>query len=162
MKFSLLMLMLFTIACSQNPYKSNREQIMEFTSLAKEIVNDAKENVGPEVISKKTDQLLTMAKPILINFKKKNPICSELLDTVLIKEKEMKTLSLKQIEEQYHDGSALPQAADHCYNAKELVVHPATVSILTKLMITKIGNEKESREQIVDELEELVDHMHLL
>jgi len=73
-----------------------------------------------------------------------------------MKADEMQTISLPQIERDYHDGEALPKSADHCYNAKELVVHPATVVILAKKKISS-----KTREQMLAEIDEVIAHLDL-
>ena len=68
----------------------------------------------------------------------------------------MQSLSLAEIESKWHEGEALPEDADTvCMEAKELVVHPSTVVILSKDNFTSAKN----KEQMSDELNEVIEHM---
>ena len=131
--------------------------IQEFEVLAKQIISMAKENKPAELVRKKTVELIDKATPILTEYQRQSPNCQEFLSIVINKKSEMMNLKLSEIEKLYHDGDALPEANDECYNAKELLVHPATVYIITNNKYNQSG-----REQIVEELEELLAHSDIL
>jgi hypothetical protein len=59
------------------------------------------------------------------------------------------------MEEDYHGGAALPKSKDFCFESKELLVHPATVYLLSKNSKLPAGQIKE---QMTAELEELQEH----
>jgi hypothetical protein len=106
-------------------------------------------------LRKKSSSLINLARPILNKLISENKVCSQFLKQTLSDIKKMKKLSLDKIEELYHDGEALPEMEDEtCILGKELVVHPAIVYILTKKKL----NSK-SREQINEELEEVLSHL---
>lgn len=157
MKYLLILTMLASLGCASNK-KSVDADINNYRELAEKIVSYAKtKNPNHKVLRKDADKLISLAMPILDKFAKINPQCKSYLKTVKKKTPGMKRLSLEQIEHKFHEGHALPKAADRCSNAKELVVHPATVYIIGKKKVNTEG-----KEQVVDELDEVLAHLDLL
>ena len=76
---------------------------------------------------------------------------------MLKNENEMKNLAPSKIETDYHEGEALPKFADHCHDIKEILVHPATV-----ISLAKHRGLKDSKEQMYDEMEEVLSHLDAL
>ena len=153
MKF--LVLSLLFMGCSQVTTSNNKTLISDYKSNANELVQLNKANGSKEKINKMSLQLTAQAKPIMTQYKQKHPECSELIDFVIGSASKMTKLSLKEIETQFHAGEALPKSPDDCYDIKELIVHPATVTILT----SKKSLTKEMRTQINDEIEEVLAHI---
>ncbi len=139
------------VSCSSTQTTENT--MGSYKEEAKEIISLAKNNGDKAVIRRKALNLMDTAKVLITEFKNKNPKCSNLLDFMINSSQKMTTLSLEQIEHDFHDGGALPKAPEICFEPKELLVHPATVVILTNIKF-----DKEGKEQIVDELEEVIAH----
>jgi hypothetical protein len=68
---------------------------------------------------------------LLESFALKYPDCHALIKKVISEREAMLEMELVDIERLYHEGEALPEAKLLCYNPKELIVHPATVYLLT-------------------------------
>lgn len=107
-------------------------------------------------ITKLSQSLIDQAVPLLNDFSKKKPECKPVLDFIIKNAGPMQNISLSKIERDFHDGEALPKSEDHCYNAKELIVHPATVVILAKKPLNK-----KSREKMLAEIDEVLAHLDL-
>jgi hypothetical protein len=75
--------------------------------------------------------LIDQAVPLLESFALKYPDCHALIKKVISEREAMLEMELVDIERLYHEGEALPEAKLLCYNPKELIVHPATVYLLT-------------------------------
>ena len=76
--------------------------------------------------------------------------------------KKLDTLTLEEIERDYHADGALPEAPDFCYHAKDLIVHPATVILLTRepdseLTRGRIGAEIQEVRAHVGQVQTLLD-----
>ena len=156
-----LLLLAFMVGCSQAPLNNDakiKKHIEIYKTKANELVKLNNANASKSKLNKLGLELIAQAKPIMIAYKDVHKECGELLDFVMKKSMAMTKLNLEQIEAQYHDGEALPKSPDSCYEAKELVVHPATVVILTNQK--KLN--KELRTQIDDEIEEVIAHIDLL
>ena len=67
----------------------------------------------------------------------------------------MLTLSLEDIEKDYHaDGKLPPMKQAVCYHAKDLLVHPATVVVIAKTQ----PDNKDTRKMLHAEIEEVLEH----
>lgn len=156
-----ILLMAFLVACSHGAKESTndmKKHIQVYKDSAAELVKLNKANGDKNEINKLSLDLIEKAKPIMLALKTKLPQCSELMDTVISKATLMTTLTLEEIEADYHDGAALPKSPEECYEGKELIIHPATVAILT----SKKRLNKDHRTQIDDEIEEVIAHIDLL
>ena len=87
----------------------------------------------------------------------KAPECAEVLMVLKEKRKEILTIGLEELERVYHEGEGLPQAPEHCYHAKELTVHPATVIVLAR----QNPFLPEHIDQMRLELSELESHLYM-
>ncbi|MCV2884440.1 hypothetical protein OE749_07015 [Aestuariibacter sp. AA17] len=121
------------------------------------LVNDI-ENAPINVIASDAKILVRMAKEdILPAFSKANPVCEEYVQAIIDASDHMQTLSLDQIEKDYHADGKLPAMKDPvCYHAKDMLVHPATVVVMAK-------TEKDStamRESMKHEIDEVIEHFH--
>ena len=129
----------------------------DYKKSAQALVRDTRQGADAQKIADQAKQLIEKAKPILHTVKMKNPGCQKVLDIIVEKSLEMTQLDLESIERDYHHGAALPESDDECYEAKELIVHPATVVILANKHFHTAG-----KKQIVDEIEELLAHIDIL
>ena len=154
MKMMIVAAALVLTGCATSK-KDIHGNVAAYKAKAQGLVKMAQTNGDKKEMHKISLDLISSAKPIIAQFKTMNPKCGELLDTIVNHSSKMTTLSLKAIERDYHDGEILPTAPDNCYNAKELIVHPATVTILTGAK----SLNGEGREQIVDEMEEVIAHI---
>ncbi len=161
MKSLLLLLLLSIVSCSNIAKKTiiiNKEDITTYKTSATELLSKNKSKATKEEIKSMSLKLIELARPIMIGFKQEHPECMELMNFVMGRANAMSKLSLEEIEEQFHLGSALPNTDDICLDAKELIVHPATVAIIT----SKITLTKDLRTKIDDEIEEVIAHIDLL
>ncbi len=156
-----LTLFSFLLSCSSHhshkSAASQKQLIKQYKRTANKVIEEATKNTPSDNIAKMGMNLIEMAKPIISNFQKDHPDCEPLLKETLKKSIHMTKLDLQSIEKNYHDGEALPKSPEHCYEAKELIVHPATVVIIAKKQYNQSGREK-----IVDEIEEVIAHIDLL
>ena len=152
----ILSLISFLSACTDSnaTNKTLKVKIDDYKKTAVQLVESTKLNADHKKISDLATDLLGQADAILKLYSKKNPKCAKMLNVVLAKAEYMTSISLEKIEKDFHDGEALPEVKDGCHDAKELVVHPATVVIVTKTPYDKAG-----KEQILDEIEEVVGHI---
>ena len=68
---------------------------------------------------------------------------------------EMLTISVDEIERDYHADGKLPPVKDAaCYHAKDLLVHPATVVVLA----ANQTHDQKTKEQMHHEIEEVLEH----
>ncbi len=154
MKYLITALSLTLItSCASKPLHKN---ITPYKEVAERLVKNNKNGVGPESLKKDAIELVELAKPILMAYSEKNPKCKVLLNHIVSKSSYMQNISLSEIEDKFHDGNGLPKADETCYEPKELIVHPSTVVILSKSKLNK-----ESREQINDEIEEVLAHLDI-
>jgi hypothetical protein len=154
-------LILSIVSCSNMAKKTthtNKEDIITYKKNAAELLSLNKSKASKVKLNSMSMKLIELARPIMIGFGKEHPECTEMINTVMDRAETMSKLSLEIIEEQYHTGSALPKASDICYEAKELIVHPATVAIIT----SKRTLTRKLRTQIDDEIEEVLAHIDML
>lgn len=140
-------------ACASKPIHKN---LSTYEEVAKRLVENNKKGAKASVLKNDAVELIELAKPILNAYGTKNPTCKTLLNHIVSKSTYMQNISLSEIEDKFHDGNGLPKASETCYEPKELIVHPSTVVILSKKKLNK-----ESREQINDEIEEVLAHLDI-
>lgn len=86
----------------------------------------------------------------------KVPVCHAYLKVLLDASPRLADLSLEAIEADYHRDGKLPKSPDErCYHAKDLIVHPATVTILNRQGLDKT----ERRVQATAEIAEVLGHL---
>jgi len=101
--------------------------------------------------------LVTKGQDILKELSTRWPMCQRYFSKVVSEAKNMSRLKLNEIEKKFHEGESLLTADDQCVNAKELVVHPATVLVLINKKDTK-----KVRNHMKDEIEEVLSHLDIL
>ena len=78
------------------------------------------------------ESMRDLSEQILGDFAVIYPPCGAYLNAAMRVSEKLDVLSLEEIERDYHADGALPEAPDFCYHAKDLVVHPATVILLSR------------------------------
>ncbi len=146
--------LLFISSCAS---KSIHKDVDQYKEVAERLIMNNDKGAEPMVLKQDAVELINLAKPILKKYTAKNPQCNELLSHIIAKSTFMQNLTLSEIEDKFHDGNGLPKADETCYEPKELIVHPSTVVILSKSKLTTEG-----REQIKDEIEEVLGHLDIL
>jgi hypothetical protein len=156
MKVIISLFCLVLISCSTQ--NASEKRVSQYKTKAHKLVLLAKdEKASAKEIERNAMDLIALAKPMIESFISTHKKCNEVLSEVIAQSEKMTTLNLAQIERDYHDAKALPKADDDCYEPKELIVHPATVVIVSRQKFNKEG-----RAQIVDEMEEVLAHLDLL
>lgn len=145
---------IFLAGCSSVCRRDARHIERYSEDLASLIATIRSEKPDLELIKESSLALMDRAEPIYLMFVKKNQDCRPMLKQVLDEREKMLQINLEAIERDYHEGQALVAAPDHCYHAKELVVHPATVYLLAQEEFNP-----DIREAMLDELIELDSHM---
>ena len=148
------------VSCGSTKKQSSTDLdklISEYETSAKSLLNNNKKNKSKKTMISSANDLIAIAKPILVKFSQTYPECKELLNVIIKSDVKMSNLSLHEIEQQFHEGEALPEADDICFDAKELIVHPATVIVISK----NYKLEKGQRTQINDEIAEVLGHLGL-
>ena len=150
---------IFVLLCSCALLPSLESLLKGSMSLYKEKANQ----LTVKIQSKKSfeeirllgNELVELGSNVVLGYKEKEKSCEAYLENVLDAQNKMVTLQLDEIENQYHDGEALPETENEsCIMAKELVVHPATVVILSRLEDNSLN-----RERMVEEIEEVIHHL---
>jgi len=146
-----------TFAVSVNAHDSQEHSYWDkYQSLATEISNNV-ESSSLEKLTKQSVKLTKLSTKLLPDFIKKQPICTEYLTAALKAAPTMTSLSLDDIEKDYHADGKLPAVKSaSCYHAKDLLVHPATMAVIGKTL----KDTPETRKQMAHELEEVLEHFN--
>ena len=159
--FSLLVLILVLIsscAMFSSDKKDLNKNISLYKAKANELVINIKGKKSFGQIRTMSNELLKLGGLVISGYQEKDKSCKAYLEKVLEAQAKMLTLKLEEIEGQYHEGAALPETdKDLCITAKELVVHPATVVILSRL-----EDNASNRESMEEELKEVINHVEEL
>ena len=159
--FSLLLPALFLIsscAMFSNDERDLDKNISLYKAKANELVLNIKGKKPFGQIRTMSNELLKIGGLVISGYRERDKSCNDYLNKVLEAQAKMLTLKLEEIEGQYHEGSALPETdKDLCITAKELVVHPATVVILSRL-----EDNSANRESMEEELKEVINHVEEL
>ena len=125
-----------------------------YISNNKQLITAAEQGASYSDIGISARALVEASKPILKAYIEKHPQCKDYLAKVLKDADHMLSMDAEIVERDYHDDGALPEAEFTCYHAKDLLVHPATVVVLTE----NHPDDKETRDHIIHELEEVAAH----
>lgn len=157
MKF--IAITIFITACAQLTVDDQLNSIKKtYTKNAISLLKLNEKEAGSQQIKEMSQGLVDLGVNFLSLYAKKHKECKSLISTIIARKSVMTKLNLDEIEEQYHDGSALPKANDNCLEAKEMVVHPATAVIISnKKFLSKVN-----REQIEAEINEVIGHIDSL
>lgn len=85
--------------------------------------------------------------------------CGDYLSRSLALKDELTSIPLAILERDYHHDGALPKAPVECYHVKDLFVHPATVTVLTR-DDPALGDA--TRNSIKAEIAEVIAHTELV
>ena len=115
-----------------------------------------KNDAPPNAILEQSESLKVLALQLVATVRTQQPTCEKYFDALKAAASNLSNLTLEAIERDYHDGAALPKNSDAvCYHGKDLVVHPATVSVLAKAGL----KTKDARRQAENELTEVLTHL---
>ena len=159
MKFTKTLILLSSLAAGEIAYNANakitEDSIWEHYWDTASHLNKDIDSANFEKLAKLSTELTELATQMLPNFVKKQPICREYLGAVIKAADIMQNISLEEIERDYHADNKLPAIKDaSCYHAKDLLVHPATISIILRTL----PDTKKHREMLHQELDEVFEH----
>jgi len=122
------------------------------TDVTKQIESGSLSDVKSKAIA-----LTRLSTQLLPTFVKKQPVCSEYINAAMQASERMLSISLDEIEADYHADGKLPSMKQPvCYHAKDLLVHPATVAVIAKTL----PDSKETREKLHHEIVEVLEHFN--
>lgn len=105
----------------------------------------------------KAKNLTQLSTKLLPDFVAKQPTCAEYIQAAINASEQMLSLTLEQIERDYHaDGKLPPMKQAICYHAKDLLVHPATIAVIA----SREADSKLTRDKLSHELEEVLVHFN--
>jgi len=127
-----------------------------YTNVANKIISLSKgDSTDGAQFAALSKRLIKLAVPIMKFKVKQMPECGKMLNFVMSNRVSMQNLTHPQIEDKFHEGTSLPKGFPaKCLDSKELIVHPATVVILSRGTI-----DKKSKESMHDEIEEVLEHL---
>ena len=153
-KTSLFATALLTIQAASAGQKSDNWQ--QYQSL----MNDISSNLAQAPLSdikSQAEKLARISTSLLPAFVAKQPVCADYINAALAASETMLTLSLEDIERDYHaDGKLPPMKQAVCYHAKDLLVHPATVAVIASTS----PDSPQTRNKLAHELEEVLEHFN--
>jgi len=156
--FCSFLLLFSSCALISRDEKDLNKNISLYKAKANELVLNIKSKKSFGQIRSMSSDLLKLGGLVISGYQSKDKSCKNYLEKVLEAQGKMLTLKLEEIEGQYHEGAALPEIEkDLCITAKELIVHPATVVILSRL-----EDNSKNREMMEEELEEVINHVEEL
>jgi hypothetical protein len=157
-KSILIGVLLISLSCSSRPCADVRLENKYRDGLTTMGIALSMENLDHSLIEKRARFLTDTGTEILLDFRRKRPECHELVSLIVESQGQMLSLDLDELEERFHEGVGLPESPDHCFNAKELIVHPQTMRVLAR-MARQSGEDQ--REDLQAEYSELLAHFEL-
>lgn len=112
-----------------------------------------------ETINKQMEKLLTLSESVIDSARFRLPQCDEYLAKSLALKDKLQNISHETLERDYHLDGALPKAPQECYHTKDLFVHPATVTVLTR---DDPELSDETRSSIKAEMTEVLAHTEIV
>lgn len=149
MKF--LLPLLFLMGCAH-------KHCMGYRAQGQQVIEQIERGADSAAIRTASLQLMEEGISIAQRYLRGHPECRDYVERTIQHRERMLQLPLPELERLYHVGEALPEAPDHCYDVKDLIVHPATVVVLLQCEEIAPASCKQAREQMTSELEEVIDH----
>ncbi|MFT7460457.1 MAG: hypothetical protein ACI909_003145 [Planctomycetota bacterium] len=133
--------------------------LANYEILAKKLVRMTENGGDSSSINIQANQLLDLSETVIDSARFRLPQCDEYLNKSMALRENLKDISHKNLEKDYHHDGALPKAPAECYHAKDLFVHPATVLVLTR-DDPSLGED--TRNAIKMEITEVLGHTELV
>ncbi|GLX86844.1 hypothetical protein tloyanaT_30970 [Thalassotalea loyana] len=151
------LLLLPLIACASYSASAHEtDHWDQYETLATNISKTVK-TAPLDKLTKQSIELTQLSTQLIPAFIEQHPICKGYLTAALGASNKMTSLSLEDIEKDYHADGKLPAVKSaKCYHAKDLLVHPATMAVIGKTQ----QDTKQTRQQMADELEEVLEHFN--
>ncbi len=112
-----------------------------------------------DAVKQQAETLITLSEDVINSARFRLPQCDEYLAKTLELKESLSTISHEVIEKDYHQDGALPKAPIECYHTKDLIVHPATVVVLTRDDPSLASSTKQS---IAAEINEVLAHTEVV
>lgn len=110
-------------------------------------------------LNNQTTDLLNLSLKVFDSARFRLPQCDAYLAQTMVLTKQLNSISHESLENNFHHDGALPEAPAECYHAKDLLVHPATVLVLTR---DDPGLSQATRTSIDGEISEVLTHLELV
>ncbi len=134
--------------------------LAEYEIEAKKLVNSLDStDLTIAMVNQRANTLLALSETIIESARFRLPQCDEYLSKTLLLKDMLGTISNETLEKDYHHDGALPKAPVECYHTKDLFVHPATVSVLTR---DDPSLKQETKDSINAEISEVLGHIELV
>lgn len=146
---SLVLLTIFATQVYSNE-KSYEDQLSE-------VIEQVKKKENLQEISKSVESLVESSKPVLKKVSSSFSVCNEQLSQLMSEADQMARMGRKEFGQKYHQGSGSEEHA-FCHHAKDLLVHPVSVIIMTKDKI----KSSEVYDKMQAELLELKSHLQVV
>ncbi len=130
------------------------EAVAKYEAASLELLNAVSSGQSLSEIGVQAHGLADLSQVIIGDFAVRYPPCGPYLNQALKVVGLLDSLTLAEIERDYHADGALPDAPAFCYNAKDLVVHPATV-----LLWVREPDGPDTRARISAEIQEVRTHL---
>ena len=75
---------------------------------------------------------MSLSEEVIDSARFRLPQCDEYLAMSIALRELLEDITHEALERDYHHDGALPEAPNECYHAKDLFVHPATVTVLLR------------------------------
>ncbi|WP_199610805.1 hypothetical protein [Flocculibacter collagenilyticus] len=125
-----------------------------YQDLAQELMTDV-DTKPLNAINEKAKDLTKLSTRLLPHFVKRQSECEAYINAAIDASDNMMKLTQEEIERDYHaDGKLPPMKKASCYHAKDLLVHPATVAVISATMQDSVS----TRQQLKAELAEVLEH----
>ena len=107
--------------------------LADYEIMAKKLVATIDDgDPSAQSVKNQAERLITLSEDVISSARFRLPQCDEYLAKTLELKNELNSISHAAIEKDYHQDGALPKAPIECYHTKDLIVHPATVVVLTR------------------------------
>ncbi|MEM6998946.1 MAG: hypothetical protein AAF419_03800 [Pseudomonadota bacterium] len=118
-------------------------------------------DVGLETTAVKAQAqlLIELSTDVIESARFRLPQCEIYLTKTLELKTMLEDISHESLEKNYHADGALPKAPAECYHTKDLLVHPATVIVLTR---DDPALKRNTRGTIVAEINEVLAHTEIV
>jgi len=124
-----------------------------YKAAAQELVAALDGDADATKVGELAEALTELGLGLVEELKAEHPVCGPYLAALVAAAPTMTDLSIEEIEADYHADGKLPELPDKvCYHGKDLVVHPATVSVMAK---NGLGDRAAAKAEITEVLAHL-------
>ncbi len=157
--FAIALLSLGLIYCQHNPTDTEvkDQTIASFAQKTDELIATIQTSTDANLIKQKASEVKKIGFEVASKYGEIYPNCDQYLKASFEGTSDVSKMSLAELEENYRKKAALPSAPNGCDPAKDLIVYPASVEILSREL-----DKAQARQEMIEKMQQAADNLKIV